>query len=45
MVEEKKIEVNVKDIVVETSYGGPKFESTEDIDAAWVVKMMDFLKD
>ncbi len=42
-VEEKRIEIKLEDIVVETSYGGPKLESAEQIDGEWVVELMSYL--
>lgn len=42
--DEKKVEVKIEDIVVESSYAGPKLEDVESITADWVVKMMDYLK-
>lgn len=35
--EEKKVDINVADIVVESSYTGPKFDDTKDITHDWVV--------
>ena len=43
--EEKKIEVNVDDIVVESSYTGPRLDSIDDVTADWVVSLMDHQKD
>ena len=43
--EEKRIEVNVEDIVVEDSYTGPKLESIDDVNADWVVSLMEHYKD
>lgn len=44
--EEKKIEVNLDDIVVEASYSGPRLEkSTDEITAEWVVSMMEWQRD
>ena len=43
--EEKRIEVNVEDIVVEDSYTGPKLETIDDVNADWVVSLMEHYKD
>ena len=43
--EEKKITIDVNDMVVEASYSGPKFESTDDITPEWVVSMMEWQRD
>jgi serine/threonine-protein phosphatase 5 len=40
-----KIVVNVEEMVVEASYTGPKLEKIEDLNAEWVVKLMDWQKD
>lgn len=42
---DERVEVNVDDIVVETSYTGPKFESVSDITPEWVVSLMEWQKD
>jgi serine/threonine-protein phosphatase 5 len=44
-VEDKKVEVNVADIVVESSYTGPKFDKVEEIDSAWVESLLEWQKD
>lgn len=42
---EKKVEVNINDITVESSYTGPRLDNgIEDINAEWVVSVMDYLK-
>ena len=42
VTEDKKVEVNIEDIVVEESYSGPKLENgVDDINADWVVKLME----
>jgi len=43
-VEDKKIEVDVQDIVVEDSYTGPRLESIDDITPEWCAQLMEFLK-
>ena len=43
-VDEKKIEVNLEDIVVEESYAGPRLDKVEDINSDWVGKLMDYLQ-
>ena len=43
--DEKRVEINVADIVVEPSYSGPKLENISEVNAEWVVSMMDHLKD
>ncbi len=40
-VEDVKISVNVEDIVVESSYTGPKLVSADDITPSWVEELMD----
>ena len=39
---DERVEVNVDDIVVETSYTGPKFENVSDITPEWVVSLMEW---
>ena len=39
--EEAKLVINVEDIPVEASYTGPRLNSIDDIDAAWVVSLME----
>ena len=43
--EEKRIEVDLDAIDVEASYAGPKLESVDDLNAAWVVSLMEWQKD
>ena len=43
--EEQKILVDSRDIHVEESYKGPRFESTDDINAEWVESMIEWQKD
>lgn len=40
-----KIAVNLEEMVVESSYTGPRLESIDELNAEWVVKMMDYQKD
>jgi serine/threonine-protein phosphatase 5 len=40
--EEKKILVNLDDIVVEDSYTGPKLNSIDDINTEWVLSLMSY---
>ena len=40
-VDDVKISVNVEDIVVESSYTGPKLVSADDITPSWVEEMME----
>jgi serine/threonine-protein phosphatase 5 len=42
--DKEKLAVNVDEIVVESSYPGPRLDNIDDIDANWVVKLMDYLK-
>ena len=42
-VDEKKIEINVEDFIVEESYSGPKLNSIEDINSEWVVNLASYL--
>lgn len=43
--EEKKVEVNLEDMVVETSYGGPRLDDgVEGVNHEWVVQVMDWCK-
>jgi hypothetical protein len=42
--DDKKVEINTEDIVVESSYTGPKLDDADEINAEWVVKMMDYFK-
>lgn len=39
--DDERVVVNVEDIVVEDNYDGPRLESIDDINAEWVVKLMD----
>lgn len=39
-----KVIVNLDDIQVEAAYAGPKLEQIEDLNADWVVSMMDWMK-
>lgn len=45
MSEEKKLVVNVQDMVVEASYAGPKLNSTDDITPEWIINCMDHFRD
>ena len=45
MMDEVRIVVNVEDIIVEESYGGPRLGSIEEINAEWVVKAMEYMKE
>jgi serine/threonine-protein phosphatase 5 len=40
-----KVEVDAAAMTVESSYTGPKFETTDDIDAKWVESLMEWQKD
>jgi serine/threonine-protein phosphatase 5 len=41
-----KIEINIEDIVVESSYTGPRLENgIDDINNDWVISLMDYQKD
>lgn len=43
---EKKVEINLDDIVVEQGYQGPRLDNgVKDINGEWVVKLMAYLKD
>ena len=42
--EEKKIEIDVENIEVEASYTGPKLESIDDLNADWVISLMEWQK-
>ena len=42
---DERVEVNVDDIVVESSYTGPKLDSLADITPEWVVSLMEWQKD
>lgn len=44
-VEEKKIEINPDDIIVEESYSGPVIEKREDVTAEWWVELMQYMKE
>lgn len=44
--DDSKVTVNIEDIVVESSYSGPRLEkSTDEIDTEWVKKLMQYQKD
>lgn len=43
--EEKKITVNVEDMIVDNSYTGPSFKDTDEITPEWVQSLMDWQKD
>jgi serine/threonine-protein phosphatase 5 len=44
--DDKKIEVDVEHMVVEDSYTGPKLENgIEELNAEWVEKLIEYLKD
>ena len=36
----ERVNINIDDIPVESTYKGPKFDKVEDIDAAWVQSLM-----
>ena len=40
-----KVEVDVKEIHVDASYKGPRFESTDEITAEWVESLIEWQKD
>ena len=43
--DDKKVVIDVKDIVVEQSYAGPRLDNgVDELDGAWVASMMEFLK-
>ena len=44
MKDDERVVVKVEDIVVEDSYDGPRLENVDEINAEWVVKMMDYQK-
>lgn len=44
-VEEKKIEINPEDIMVEPSYDGLRIEKREDVTKEWVLELMQYFKD
>lgn len=39
---DERIEVDVRDIVVEDGYKGPRFEDTDEITAEWVESLMEW---
>ena len=41
---DEKVEVDVRDIHVEDSYSGPRFEDTDEITAEWVESLMEWQK-
>ena len=41
----ERVNINVDDIPVESSYKGTKFDKVEDIDSAWVQSLMQYQKD
>jgi hypothetical protein len=43
-VEDKKVEINIEDIVVEASYSGPKLDKIEDCTPEWVEQLLDWQK-
>ena len=43
-VEDKKVEINLEDMIVETTYEGPRLQTIEDCKPAWVVKLLDWQK-
>lgn len=43
-VEDKKVEINLEDMVVEDSYSGPRLERIEDCTPAWVQELMEWQK-
>lgn len=44
-VEEKKIEIDPEDIIVEDSYTGPKITAREDINSEWCIELMNWMKE
>lgn len=42
--EEAKIVVNLDDIIVESSYTGPRLNSIDDLTDDWIKEMMDWFK-
>lgn len=43
--EDSKVDININDIVVESTYDGPRLESsTDEIDEAWVKQLMQHQK-
>lgn len=44
-VEDIKVEVNIEDIPVESSYAGPRLDKIEDLTPEWVVKLMEWQQD
>jgi len=43
--EEKKLVVDTQDMVVESSYVGPKLNTTDDITSEWIINCMDHFRD
>ena len=44
--DDKKVQINIEDMVVETSYTGPKLENgIDELNADWVIEMMGYLKE
>jgi serine/threonine-protein phosphatase 5 len=43
--DEKKIVIDVNDMVVEASYSGPKFDSVDEITPEWIQNCMEFFRD
>jgi hypothetical protein len=44
--DDSRVKINLKDIVVEDTYDGPRFEkSVDEIDSKWVQSMMQYQKD
>ena len=44
-VEDARVEIDVDKIVVEESYKGPRFETTDDINAEWLKQLFDWQVD
>ena len=44
-VEDKRVEVNLEDIIVEASYSGPTITDIEEVNTEWVLKYMEYMKD
>lgn len=43
--DEKKLVIDVNDMVVEASYAGPKFDSVEEITPEWIQNCMEYFRD
>ena len=40
--EEAKLVIDVENIAVESTYNGPRLNSIDDVDAEWVVSLMEY---